>query len=62
MANVKPFKGYRYNIDKIEDPGKVVSPPYYNLKQEVKDSLYEMSKYNSFIFFSGITFVDYNDS
>lgn len=62
MANVKPFKGYRYNIDKIEDPGKVVSPPYYNLKQEVKDSLYEMSKYNSVRLFSGRTYDDDNDN
>lgn len=58
MANIKPFKGYRYNIEKVGDPGAIVSPPYYNLKQEVKDSLYEMSKYNSVRLFSGRNYED----
>ena len=58
MANVKPFKGYRYNIDKIGDAGKVVSPPYYNLNKEMKDKMYEMSDYNSVRLFSGRTYPD----
>lgn len=53
MANIKPFKGYRYNSEKIENLGSVVSPPYYNLSKEDKDALYEKSKYNSVRLFSG---------
>lgn len=53
MANIKPFKGYRYNADKVSDLGSVVSPPYYNMKKEDKDALYEKSVYNSVRLFSG---------
>ncbi len=47
MANIIPFKGYRYNEDKIEDIGKVMSPPYDSISTEEKDALYELSEYNS---------------
>lgn len=53
MANIKPFRGYRYNIDKIVNVGSVVSPPYYNMSEDDKDALYEKSEYNSVRLFSG---------
>lgn len=56
MANIKPFRGYRYNSEKIESLGSVVSPPYYNMNKEDKDALYEKSKYNSVRLFSGKKF------
>lgn len=56
MANIKPFRGYRYNSEKIENLGSVVSPPYYNMNKEDKDVLYEKSRYNSVRLFSGKKF------
>lgn len=56
MANIKPFRGYRYNSEKIESLGSVVSPPYYNMTKEDKDELYEKSRYNSVRLFSGKKF------
>ena len=56
MANIKPFRGYRYNSEKIENLGSVVSPPYYNMTKEDKDALYEKSRYNSVRLFSGKKF------
>lgn len=53
MANIKPFKGYRYNSGKIEDLGTVASPPYYNISDEEKAGLYDLSEYNSIRLFSG---------
>lgn len=53
MANIKPFRGYRYNPDKVEDVATVVSPPYYNMLSEDKDILYNRSPYNSVRLFTG---------
>lgn len=56
MANIKPFRGYRYNSKKIENIGLVVSQPYYNMSDEEKDKFYEQSEYNSVRLFSGKKF------
>ncbi len=53
MANIKPFKGYRYNPGKISNLGTVASPPYYNISDEEKEELYALSEYNSIRLFSG---------
>lgn len=53
MANIKPFKGYRYNPEKAGNIGNVVSPPYYKIKPEEKAALFDMSEYNSVRLFSG---------
>ena len=53
MANIKAFRGYRYNTDKIDNLGSVISPPYYNMTKEDKDALYDKSEYNSVRLFSG---------
>lgn len=53
MANIKPFKGYRYNSEKILNIGNVVSPPYYNISDTEKEELYGLSDYNSIRLFSG---------
>ena len=53
MANIKPFRGYRYNPEKIESLSSVVSPPYYNMSAEEKDAFYERSEYNSVRLFTG---------
>ena len=56
MANIKAFRGYRYNTDKIDNLGSVISPPYYNMPKEDKDALYDKSEYNSVRLFSGKKF------
>lgn len=53
MANIKPFRGYRYNSEKTGGLREVVSPPYYNIKPSEKDELYNLSEYNSVRLFSG---------
>ncbi len=53
MANIKPFKGYRYNAEKVGGLKNIISPPYYNIKAEDKDALYNLSEYNSVRLFSG---------
>ena len=56
MAIIKPFKGYRYNPQKVGNVGNVVSPPYYNIKPEDKQALLGRSEYNSVRLFSGESF------
>jgi len=46
MANIVPFKGTRYNQDKIQDFSKVVAPPYDVISKDEQDELYKMSEYN----------------
>jgi len=58
VANLKAFKGYRYNKEKIEDIGKQVSPPYYNLNSYDKEFLYKVSQYNSVRLFCGKNYDD----
>ncbi len=53
MANIKPFKGYRYNTEKIKNLGTVVSPPYHNISDSEKAELYDLNEYNSIRLFSG---------
>ena len=61
MANIKPFKGYTYNTDKIGEIGRVLSPPYYNLPHEVKKGFYDKSEYNSVRLFSGMDYETDNE-
>ena len=61
MANIKPFKGYIYNTDKVGERGNVISPPYYNLPHDVKKKFYDMSEYNSVRLFSGMDYETDND-
>ena len=53
MANIKAFRGYSYNADKTGGLSKVISPPYYNIKDSEKEELYNLSEYNSVRLFSG---------
>lgn len=58
MANIIPFKGYRYNAEKIENLGEVMSPPYDSISEEEKDHFYKMSPYNSVRLVLGKNFSD----
>lgn len=53
VANLMPFKGYRYDSEKAGNIGRVVSPPYYNMTDEKKAAFFEMSEYNSIKLFNG---------
>jgi len=46
MANITPFKGVRYNLEKIKDMSKVIAPPYDVISKEEQGQLYKMSQYN----------------
>ncbi len=47
MADIKAFKGYMFNNEKIEDLGLVMSPPYDALLPEEQDELYSRHEYNA---------------
>ena len=46
MADIIPFKGARYNPEKIKDFSKVVAPPYDVISEEEQSELYKMNQYN----------------
>ncbi len=46
MADIIPFKGARYNPEKIKDISKVVAPPYDVISKEEQAELYKMSQHN----------------
>lgn len=54
MANIKPFRGYRYNIEKVGDISTVIAPTKYNIGDEEKSRLYDMSEYNAVRIFDGV--------
>ncbi len=41
MADIFPFRGIRYNTDKINDLAKVATPPYDVISEEEQDMYYE---------------------
>ena len=47
MANVRPFKGLRYNVREIEDLGAVMAPPYDSISVDDKAKYYEIHPYNA---------------
>ncbi|MCX8126196.1 MAG: DUF1015 domain-containing protein [Dehalococcoidia bacterium] len=46
MAEVRPFRGLRYNQEVVRDLGEVVCPPYDVISPEYQKVLYERSPYN----------------
>ncbi|MCP4748517.1 MAG: DUF1015 domain-containing protein [Desulfobacteraceae bacterium] len=46
MAEFIPFKGIRYNPNKIEDLSKVIAPPYDVISPKEQDMLYQRHSYN----------------
>jgi uncharacterized protein (DUF1015 family) len=46
MAVVKPFRGIRYNLDRIEDMRTVVSQPYDRIDDSLQEEYYRLSPYN----------------
>ena len=46
MAKIVPFRGLRYETEKIGDAGSVMAPPYDVISPELQEKLYERSPYN----------------
>ncbi len=46
MVEIKPFKGLRYNKEKIGDFSLVITPPYDVITEEEKEEFYNLSEYN----------------
>jgi uncharacterized protein (DUF1015 family) len=46
MVKIVPFKGYRYNKEKVNDYKLVVSPPYDVINSDMQKKLHEGSEYN----------------
>ena len=46
MADIKPFRGYIYNTEKIKDIAKILAPPYDVISPKMQDSLYKRSDFN----------------
>lgn len=55
MADVRPFSGIHYDINKIGELSSVVSPPYDVIDSQYQDKLYEASPY-------GMVRIDYGKS
>lgn len=47
MAGVKPFKGYRYQIENSQDLTKVIAPPYDMIDGAMIDALYQKDSRNA---------------
>jgi len=46
MAIIKPFKGIRYNQEKIDQINNVISQPYDRVRYGLQDEYYALSEYN----------------
>ncbi len=46
MANIAPFRGYRYNKAEVGDLNKVVAQPYDKIDDALRDEYYERNEYN----------------
>ena len=62
MAHIKPFKGYRYNTEKISDIANVVAPLKYNINDEERSKRYESDEYNIVKVFDGRSFETDNEA
>jgi len=45
MVEIRPFRGVRYNKEKIGDLGLVITPPYDVINEKERDKLYALSEY-----------------
>ena len=46
MPDVRPFRGYTYNLDIVSDFSDVIAPPYDVISAEMRKELREQSEYN----------------
>jgi uncharacterized protein (DUF1015 family) len=46
MAEIRPFRGVRYNQAKLKDLAAVICPPYDIINSQQQEALYQSSQYN----------------
>ncbi len=46
MANIRPFRAYRYNLGRVGALADVVAPPYDVIDSALQDRLYQRSPFN----------------
>src|SRR3989338_6621065 len=46
MVEIKPFKGLRYDKEKVNDFSLVITPPYDVISEEEREELSNLSEYN----------------
>lgn len=46
MVEIEPFRGYRYNRDKVDDYSNVIAPPYDVIDSELEKKLHSRSEFN----------------
>jgi uncharacterized protein (DUF1015 family) len=46
VARLRPFRGYRYNVEKVRDLAAVVSPPYDVIPDELRRELHRRHPHN----------------
>jgi uncharacterized protein (DUF1015 family) len=46
VADVKPFRGFRYALEKPDDLQRVIAPPYDMIDERMRTALYEADAYN----------------
>ena len=46
MVDVRPFRGWRYDLDVVGDPASALCPPYDMITQEAQASLRQSNPYN----------------
>jgi len=56
MANIKAFKGYRYNTEKVENIGMAMVPPYDTISDEEQKEYYDAHEYNIIRVSKGMVF------
>lgn len=61
MAEIRPFKGILYNLEKAGKLEDIVAPPYDVINNSLQESLYQKSEYNVVRLILGKTFAVDND-
>ena len=46
MATIRPFRGVRYNPQKIDDFSTVISQPYDRVRHGLQDEYYDLSPHS----------------
>jgi len=62
MVEIVPFRGYRFNPDKIDDFSKVIAPPYDVIDSELQQKLHARSQFNISKITKGVKREDDSDS
>lgn len=61
MVNIQPFRGYRFNSEKVGDLGGVMAPPYNVISKSEQEELYSRGEYNIVRLNKGISYEDDNE-